>query len=70
LCFEDRNIFTPSPKTLYRGSNLLHLLELLLSPLTNGNSIKPLLNHSNKFLSQVKERKKKRKRWEKKNDGR
>jgi hypothetical protein len=30
LCFRDENIFTPPPITLYRGSNLLHLLELLL----------------------------------------
>jgi hypothetical protein len=28
LCFKDRNIFTPSPITSYRGSNLLHLLML------------------------------------------
>jgi hypothetical protein len=27
--FRDRDIFTPSPITSYRGSNLLHLLKLL-----------------------------------------
>jgi hypothetical protein len=30
LCFRDGNIFTPSPITSYRESNLLHLLKLLL----------------------------------------
>jgi hypothetical protein len=33
LCFRDENIFTPHPITLFRGSNLLHLLELLLEQL-------------------------------------
>jgi hypothetical protein len=32
LCFKDENIFTPPPINLYRGSNLLHPLELLLVP--------------------------------------
>jgi hypothetical protein len=29
IVFWDENIFTPLPIALYRGSNLLHLLELL-----------------------------------------